>query len=522
MPLDTTPLLAQLAGIVGDGGLITGDAMSPLATDVYRRLEMPLAVVRPQNVEALQAVVRATAEAGIALSVRGGGASYTDGYVPRDAGQVLVDLSRLNRIITINEEDAFVTVEAGVTWAELKAALDARGLRTPFWGPFSGLLATIGGSVSQNSISHGSGAYGISAESVLSVDVVTADGNLLSTGSAAVGSSPFSRHYGPDLTGLFTGDCGALGIKARVTLALQRQRAAHRPISFAFPDFDHLHEAMRLVSFDRLDESGFALDGALSQGQIARQDRAGAQFGMALSILRSSPSLASGIVQLGKAALSARRDLGSAPYMVHYIVEGVDDGEVKGRLNRMRELLGPLGREIPGTVPAVVRSMPFAPFYNTLGPAGERWVPVHGVLPHSNTKPFDKALAAFLAERSAEMKRLGVWTGTMFSVPNASGFLYEIAIYWPDVITDYHRQVVPADYLEKLPKYPENLEARAYVHQLKSDLVALYGQFGAIHYQIGKAYPYLDRLSGPTAALLRSLKAQLDPQGRISPGVLGL
>jgi len=81
------------------------------------------------------------------MSVRGGGASYTDGYLPRDDGQVLLDLSQLNRIVEINEQDAYVTVEAGVTWEALKRALDERDLRTPFWGPFSGLLATVGGSV---------------------------------------------------------------------------------------------------------------------------------------------------------------------------------------------------------------------------------------------------------------------------------------------------------------------------------------------------------------------------------------
>lgn len=520
--IERPAVLAALEAAVGADHVLTGEATLALTTDVYRRAQAPLAVVRPGSVEQLQAVVRATAEAGVKLSLRGGGASYTDGYIPFEPGMVLIDLGGLNRIVAIDEVNGHVTVEAGVTWAALRDALAEHDLRTPFWGPFSGLGATIGGSMSQNTISHGSGAYGISADSVLSFDVVTADGSLLSTGAAAAGTLPFTRHFGPDLTGLFTGDCGALGIKARVTLPVMRRKPAHRPISFAFPDLVSMHEAMRRVALERIEDTHFSLDAALSQGQIARQDRAGATLDMALSILRSSPSLIAGAKQLIQAATSAKRTIRKSAFMVHYIVEGLDDGEVKARLHRIRQLVGDLGHEIPATVPAVVRGMPFAPFFNTLGPAGERWVPLHGILPNSRVADFERDYRALLAAREAEMKRLGVWLGGMFATVGAGGFLYEIAIYWPDEITDYHRAVVPADYLASLPTYPAGSEARAYVHQLKSDITDLFVQHGATNFQLGKAYPYADRLKPEAQALIQSIKTTLDPQGRISPGNLGL
>lgn len=515
-------LLAALAAIVGAENVLTGAALLPYANDVYRELVSPAAVVRPRSVAELQAVVSATATAGISLAVRGGGASYTDGYLPRGEGHVLLDLSGLNRIVAIEAEGGYVTVEAGVTWAQLRDALAALDLRTPFWGPFSGLAATIGGSMSQNTTSHGSGAYGISADSVLSFDVVTADGSLLSTGSAAAGLAPFSRHFGPDLTGLFTGDCGTLGIKARVTLPVIRRRAAHRPISFAFADFKTMHEAMRRVSQERIEDSHFALDAALSQGQIARQDRAGASLAVAWSILKSSPSLVAGLKQLVHAAVSARRVIGASAFMVHYIVEGFDDAEARARLHRIRELVSDLGNEIPATVPAVVRGMPFAPLFNTLGPAGERWVPLHGVLPHAAAAVFHDALTAFYSVRADRMRELGVWTGGMFATMGSSGFLYEIALYWPDAYTAYHETVIPADYLAGLPRYPANPEARAYVQQLKTDLIQMLIFHGAINFQLGKAYPYAERLEAAPLALLRAIKAQVDPDGRLSPGNLGL
>lgn len=512
----------QFAAIVGVEQCLTGDAARSFYTDVYRALEEPFVVLRPLCAEMVQSVVRLAHSHGVPLVVRGGGASYTDGYLAPHARCALLDLSELQQIVSINEEDACVTVEAGVTWAALSDALRPLGWRTPFRGPFSGFHATVGGSMSQNALSHGSGAHGISAQSALSFDVVLADGSLLRTGSAAAEAGPFARHFGPDLTGLFTGDCGALGVKLRVTLPLLRIRPAHRVASFAFPDFTAMHKAMQSIAAEQLEDTQFALDQALSQGQIARQDQGGEALRMAWTLLTSAPSLGKGMAQVARAGLRARRDLGESAYMTHYIVEGVDDGEARSRLHRLRELATAHGVEIASTVPALVREMPFAPFFNTLGPGGERWVPLHGVLPHSRVGDFHSALEAFYAERREQMEELGVWAGGMFCTVGSSAFLYEIALYWPDEITAYHETVIPADYLAELPRFPANPKARDYVHRLKSDLADLYVNHGAINFQLGRFYPFHERLSPEAKGLLEAIKSHLDPQGRLSPGVLGL
>lgn len=515
-------LLAELATIAGQDSVLTGAGVEAKATDVFRAGEMPIGVVRPANVEQLQAVVAAAAKHDVRFTVRGGGASYTDGYISRDAGQLLIDMSGLNRIVEINAVDGYITVEAGVTWAQMRDELAKHDLRTPFWGPFSGLRATIGGSMSQHSISHGSALYGITADSAMSFDVVLADGSLLSTGTASAGSKPFMRHFGPDLTGLFTGDCGSLAVKARITLPVIARRPAHRVISFSFPTFEAMHDSMRLIAREKIEDTHFALDAALSQGQIARQERAGATFGMALSILKSSPNLVAGLKQLMKAAFTAKRDIKAANYMTHYIVEGFSDEEVKARMHRMREINADLGTEIGATVPAVVRGMPFAEFYNVLGPNGERWVPMHVNLPHSAAAAFDRDFKQLLADRKAEMDRLGVWTGGMYGAIGSGGFLYEIAIYWPDDITAYHEAIVPADYMANLPKYPANPEARAYATQLKQDLIDLGVKHGGVNFQLGRAYPYADRLKAEPKALVQAIKAELDPKNLLAPGNLGL
>ena len=514
--------LPRFADIVGaDHVLLDAERIGFFATDVYRSQAMPAAVLRPGNVEELQALIREGAAAPRRFTVRGGGASYTDGYNTADPRDLLIDLGRLNRIIEIDEFNGYVTVEAGVTWLQLSDALAARGLRTPFRGPFSGVAATVGGSMAQNAISHGSGAWGISAESALAFDIVLADGSLLRTGSAAVGAKPFARHFGPDLTGLFTGDCGALGIKARITLPLVSVRPAHRGISFAFAEFTQMHESMRRIAQERIEDTHFALDAALSQGQIARQDRAGSSVALALSIVKSSPSAFSGLKQVAAAAIRARRQIGRATFMTHYIVDGFDDAECKARLHRLRTLVAGLGREIVATVPSVVRGMPFAPLYNTLGPNGERWVPLHGIMAHDAVGDFHVALQRFYDDRAADMERHGIWSGGMYSAVGSSGFLYEIALYWPDERTAYHRESIPADYLADLPHFPANPAARAYVHGLKEELVELYDRHGAVHFQLGRAYPYVERLEAPAAMLAQAVKQTLDPHGRIGPGVLG-
>ncbi|MEX6724944.1 FAD-binding oxidoreductase [Parapedomonas caeni] len=490
--------------------------LSYLSNDVYRSGGLPALVVRPATVEALQAAVRLCAAAGVAMVPRGGGASYTDGYIHTPGGHVLIDTGALDSI-EVDVGNAVVTVGAGATWAALKARLDPLGLRTPFWGPFSGIAATIGGSISQNTVSHGTAAYGISAESVLSIEAVLATGELIRTGITSA-----TRFYGPDLTGLFTGDCGTLGIKTRITLPLIAARSEAEALSFAFDDFASCHAAVRLAQKEKLEDSLFGLDLALSQGQIARQEGVGARLKIAAQVMRKAPGKIAGLKQLMRMALAGEGAMRAGAYMAHFILEGVDKADTWARAQRLRAIIAPHGREIANTVPAFVRSMPFAPLGNILGPKGERWVPIHGVFNQNDVVAFHEAFQALLAARKADMDKHGVWTGTMFSPTGPSGFLYEIAIYWPDARTDYHRRTLGEEYLAGLPDYPANPEARAAADSLKRDAVALMQKHGAAHFQLGRAYPYQPRLDPQAAALLKAVKAALDPQCLMNPGALGL
>lgn len=507
----------QLVAALGTDVVSTDPARRAImANDVYRGGGLPAVIVRPATVQALQAAVRICAAAGAAMVPRGGGASYTDAYLVEGGGHVLFDTGALDDI-AVEPDNAVVTVGAGVTWAKLKDALAAHGLRTPFWGPFSGLAATIGGSVSQNTLSHGSGAYGLSAQSVLSMDVVLASGELLRTSASRA-----TRFYGPDLTGLFTGDCGALGIKATIRLPLIALRDQAETLSFAFDDFAACHAGVSRAQREGLDDSHFGLDLALSQGQIGRQDGAAARLRIAREIFRKAPGKLAAVRQLLRMALAGDAAMRAGEYMCHYIVEGVDAAEAAARATRLRAIMAPHGREIANSVPGFVRALPFAPLTNILGPGGERWVPLHGVLPHDAVVGFHEALMALYAGRQAEMAELGIWSGTMFSPAGPSGFLYEVALYWPDDRTDYHRHTLDPAHLATLPPFAADPAARDYIHRLKADIVDLYQQFGAAHFQIGRAYPYRKRLDPHADALLCAIKQALDPQGLMNPGALGL
>ena len=232
----TPPLIETLRSLLRDEQVLTdADSCSLYAQDVYTKATPAIAVVAPSTIDELSRVVAAVTQTGHAVIPRGGGMSYTSGYVPAEAGSVIVDMQRMNQVLEINTEDMYVTVQSGCTWKSLHEALRETGMRTPFWGTLSGIHATVGGGASQNSIFWGSARYGTAADSVLSLDVVLADGTVVSTGANAQQyGSPFFRHYGPDLTGIFLADTGALGFKATVTLKLIPQAGFRQQLSFDF------------------------------------------------------------------------------------------------------------------------------------------------------------------------------------------------------------------------------------------------------------------------------------------------
>ena len=523
-PKELSPALAtSLAATVGDAHLLTDTESRRFhSTDVFREADvLAAAVVRPGTVDELTAVVRACAAQQAPMVVRGGGASYTDAYLPVVAGTVCLDTSRLTRI-DVNAEDMYVTVEPGVTWAALWEALAPKGLRTPMWGPFSGLAATIAGGMSHYAVNYGSGTYGVSAESLLGLDVILASGELVSTGSGGgVGSSPFFRYYGPDLTGLFVGDAGALGIKARLTLRLIRRPEGFAAASFGFPDGERALRALMDVARLGVVSQNFGLDPRQQKTALTRMESA-SSIEAALSVFRSARNPVDGAVQVLRMGLAGRNFLKNAVYSAHFSTEGLTDAEARQKLAIVRATARRYGAEVANTIPTYFNANPFMQLLPILGPNGERWKPTHGVLPFSKVLQHHADFEALLAEYRDRMQQHKVQLTRMLMFFSSNAFIYEPTFLWEDEQTIYHRRVYPAALLPKVPEHPANPAGRALVHELKKRIGELCVKNGASHLQVGKDYPYLATRKPTASALIRDLKQLLDPHRLMNPGALGL
>jgi len=205
-------LLARLRDLLGDR-VSTGAAVREHHSrgESHHHAVVPDAVVFPSSTEDVRAVVAACAAQRVPMTAFGAGSSLEGHVIPLRRG-VSVDLTRMTRILRLSVEDLDVTVEAGVTRKQLERHLQSTGLFFPL---DPGADATIGGMASTRASGTTAVRYGTMREVVLGLTAVIADGRIVRTGSRARKSSA-----GYDLTRLFVGSEGTLGIITEVTLRL--------------------------------------------------------------------------------------------------------------------------------------------------------------------------------------------------------------------------------------------------------------------------------------------------------------
>ena len=508
--------LAAIAGKVGPGSLLTAASETELFRhDVYSSGFAPLAVFRPTSVKELAAGVGAATAAGIAIVPRGGGMSYTGGYLAPTPNFVLIDTASLDRVLDLNEGDMTVTVEAGITWDALRRFLQPKGLRAKAWGTLSGINATVGGGMSQNGVFWGAGG-GTVVDAALSFDVVLADGSIASTGS------DFFRPYGPDLTGLFASDCGAFGIKARATLRLVREGAGLAYGSFAFDDHRSIFTAMSAVAREGLASESSGFDPFLQSQRMKRESLASDAKSL-VTMMKAQGSVLKGLKEGAKVALAGRSFLDDVPFSLHCIAERRRQGEADADMAEITKLVEAAGgKPIENTIPKILRANPFPPVNSMVGPNGERWVPVHGFLPHSRLIEGWEAVQALFADHAAEMQALGVEAGAMLAAVSPQACLIEPVFFWPDELNPLHRHAVEPGHLAKLKGFPANADSAALVSKLRAGVIETFQRLGAVHLQIARTYPLKAQHSPEGWAMLQALKQQVDPKGLMNPGSLGL
>lgn len=487
--------------------------------------EIAALVIRPASIDELAKAVGCATAAGFAVVARGGGMSYTRGYEPERAASVLVDMQRMNRILEVNAEDMYVTVECGCTWKQVYEALKAKGLRTPYFGPLSGKFATVGGALSQNSLFLGSGVYNTAAESVLGLKVVLADGSIVTTGSGAhVNSNPFYRHFGPDLTGIFTADTGAFGIKGQATLRLIKLPGATAFASFGFEtisgmlkaqtEIARLRIAAECYGFDPYYNRSFEKLGFTLKEGLARLGK----------IAMSSGSVLEGIRKTVRVAAAGKGFMREINYSLHITMDALDEGAANSSLVAVREIcLANGAMELENSIPIAFRAEPFGGVRTVLlGYEGEIWIPVHGFFPLSRSVAAGETTERFMREKKPIMDKYGIRTSylTCFS---GSEFVIEPSFYWPDELGPFRLSLIEPEFAAKWKDLPANVEARQAVLGLREELRQLFFELGACHLQIGKYYPFKEACNNPaTWELLEGVKRVVDPNGLMNPGSLGL
>ena len=517
------PLLALQAQL-NDGELLFDEALRLLySQDIYTTGARVAAVARPTSTQSLSTVLKFAHQHDLPVLPRAGGMSYTQGYLTHNENALLIDMSGMNQILRIDETNMTVRVQAGCTWEKLYLSLHAKKLRTPFGGPLSGQRATVGGSLSNNAIFWGSGRYGSATESVLGLQVALAGGDLLETGAGAQinSESSYMRQFGPDLTGLFLGDCGALGIKTEAELPLMDAYEAHGYASFDFGTAVAFLEALSEISRRGLASEFFGTDPIL-QGQRLKRASLMEDLKLASGVVNLKKPLKT-LTSLFKLGVAGRGFAEGTTFSLHTIVSENTQACVKRNLRQIKSIARRCGGiQMADSIPRVMRASPFPPLNSIAGALGERWVPIHGLFPHSKIQTAYQETVLLFESHASEMERLGIFIGYLLSAIGRQTAVLEPVFYWQDALQPLHQKIIEPAPFQSMPKFPESLEARAYVAQLRGEIVDLYHRLGASHLQIGRAYLYQEGLPEQNRALLRMLKKHLDPKGLINPGVLGL
>lgn len=258
-------LLTALTELLGPRGILTNPKDTESYDTDWREIfhGKSLAVIRPANTEEVAKAVYLCAKHNVAIVPQGGNTSLVGGATPSaDGSQIVLNLSRLKQIRSIDPIDRTMIIESGVTLEEAQNAAKQAGLYLPIVISSQG-SAQIGGIIATNAGGNNTLRYGNTREFVLGLEIVTADGHILHN----------LRRLRKDNTGyalrqLFIGSEGTLGIITAAVLQLHPQPHSIEVAFCALPDLDkalellnlfHNHNPAALQAFEFISQTGMDL-----------------------------------------------------------------------------------------------------------------------------------------------------------------------------------------------------------------------------------------------------------------------
>ncbi|MCH9847590.1 MAG: FAD-binding oxidoreductase [Betaproteobacteria bacterium] len=265
--IDLPAFLNSLRHIVGEANVLTDGDLSAWTHDWRKRVQgKALTVVRPATTEEVAAVVRTCDAHATAIVPQGGNTGLVLGSVPDESGtQVLLSLSRMNRIRQIDSDNLTVTVEAGCVLQALQNAVAEKGLYFPLSLAAEG-SCTIGGNLATNAGGTQVLRFGNTRDLCLGLEVVTAEGTIWD------GLSGLRKdNTGYDLRNLLIGSEGTLGVITAATMKLYPQPTSR---SVAWLHVNQLDDAVQVLGHARrlLSDglTGFEVMGAFARSLVVK------------------------------------------------------------------------------------------------------------------------------------------------------------------------------------------------------------------------------------------------------------
>lgn len=223
--------------------LLYGHDFAPLPKQAAMQFDLkPDLMVLPKSTQEVVRVVRLARELDFPVVVRGGGTSLHGGCVP-NVGGILMALNLMRDVVSVDPDRQALTIQAGATWRDAMEAADAEGLFVPA-APIFYRSATVGGHISNGQVGIGAYKYGPVTNSVRSLQVVLPDGETVETGAGGFDLDELNFN----LTGLFAGAEGTLGVVTQATLRCLPAPEEVKAAAYRFESFEALVRGLQQLA----------------------------------------------------------------------------------------------------------------------------------------------------------------------------------------------------------------------------------------------------------------------------------